>query len=70
MSGLILETWRVFTQSYFVEKPKFRFVDECSLRARTWPVIDLCHVLVFHFPQNCCRFLNYFERKTNQKLSF
>jgi len=34
-SGLILETWRVFTQSYFIEKPIFWSVDKNSVRAHT-----------------------------------
>lgn len=61
VSGLNLETWRVFTQSCSLEKPLFWFVDVCSVRAGTWRVIDLCHVLVSHFPQNCCQILNVFQ---------
>jgi hypothetical protein len=31
---------------------------ELSLRGRLPLVIDLSHVLLFQFPQNCCHFLN------------
>ena len=70
MSGLILETWRVFTQSCSLEKPIFWSVDANSVRVPTWPVIDLSHVLVFHLKQNCCQILNYFQSGVVDKLSF
>jgi len=70
MSGLILETWRVFTQSCSLEKPIFWSVDANSVRVPTWPVIDLSHVLVFHLKQNCCQILNYIQDSVVHKLSF
>jgi len=69
-SGLILETWRVFTQLYSLEKPIFWFVDGGSVKSRTWLVIDLCHVLVLHLQQNCCQFLNYVQNSGVQKPGF